>query len=71
MDLSSIQLELDEKIDRNLKAGERNALEVLSLQSKLPSLRHSSALDKTDGIAPVITGFTTHSLPPAPEASMY
>lgn len=34
MDLGSIRLELDEKIDRNLKAKERNALQVLSLKSK-------------------------------------
>lgn len=61
MDLGSIRLELDEKIDRNLKASERNAVQVLSLESKLSSLRQGSALDKTErrGISPVITGFTT------------
>lgn len=38
-----------EKIDRHLKASERNALQVLLLESKLSSLRQGSALDKTEG----------------------
>lgn len=37
-----------EKIDRHLKASERNALQVLLLESKLSSLRQGSALDKTE-----------------------
>ena len=49
MDFASIRLELDEKIDRNLKASERNALQILSLESKLSSLRRVSALNKTAG----------------------
>jgi hypothetical protein len=39
MDLGSIRIELDEKIDRNFKASERNALQMLSLENKLPSVR--------------------------------
>ena len=49
MDFTSISLELDEKIDRNLKASERNALQALSLESKLSSLRQVSAFDKIVG----------------------
>lgn len=39
MDLGSIRLEIDEKKnDRNLKASERNELQILSLENKLYSL---------------------------------
>lgn len=45
MGFGSISVELDEKIDRRLKANERNVLHVLSLERKL-SIRQGSALDK-------------------------
>lgn len=56
MGFGSISVELDEKIDRHLKANERNVLQVLSLERKL-SIRWGSALDKTQrkGMPPMIS----------------
>lgn len=56
MGFGSVSVELDEKIDRHLKANERNVLQVLSLERKL-SIRQGSALDKTQrkGMRPMIS----------------
>lgn len=48
MGFVSISVELDEKIDRHLKANERNVLQVLSLERKL-SIRQGSASDRPRG----------------------